>query len=149
MTIRAQILADVVALLDAAGGGRPAHLEAVHRFRFRPIDKDKLSAIVVYPQRSDPGEHELPAREDAFTFVVECRAKQLAAGVMPDTLVEELYSWTVQQLLQDPTLGGLVTEVDEGTTQWQGQDLTENYAAAAVQFTATFHRLYQDPDTPA
>jgi hypothetical protein len=117
----------------------------VHRFRFRPLDKDKLSALVVYPVRSVRGDDELEARDDFFTFVVEARAKKLAAGVTPDVLVEELYWWTVAQLLADPTLGDLVTDLEEGDTLWQGQDLTEDYAAAAVQFTATFHRPFNDP----
>jgi len=144
-TIRSQILAAVVALLEAANADRPAHLTAVHRFRFRPLDKDKLSALVVYPVRNTEGDSELERREDDFTFVVECRAKQLTAATTADELVEELYWWAVSRILADPTLGGLVTDVVEGDTQWQGEDLAEAYAAAGVQFRATFHRQFADP----
>ena len=144
-TLRAQVLAAVVAALDAADAERPAHLVAVHRFRFRPLDMDKLSAIVVYPARNVRGDDELEAREDSFTFVIECRAKQLTAADTPDVLVEDLYWWAVTRLLADPTLGGLVTELEEGDTLWQGEHLLEAYAAAGVQFTAVFHRPYDDP----
>lgn len=149
MTLRGDVLDAVVAALSAQNPAPPSHLAAVHRYRFRPIDRDKLSAIVVYPHRNDPEEHELEQREDAFAVVIELRAKQLAAGVTPDVLVEELYDWTVSQLLADPTLGGLVTDLVEGSTQWQGEELDEAYCAAAVVFTATFHRPYDDPSTPA
>lgn len=143
-TLRMQVLDAVEALLDVAHADRPTHLAAVHRFRFRPLDRDKLSAIVIYPVRNLPNDHELEDFEDLFTFVVECRAKQLTS-VTPDELVDELYWWAVSRILADPTLAGLVTDTVEGETQWQGEDLGEAYAAAGTQFRVAFHRPYDDP----
>lgn len=146
---REQLVLAAVAALDAAG--KPAGL-AVHRFRTRPIQKDQLPALVVYPApdgeavaRGD-GARGYKARR-TLVLRVECRA--IAPDGTPcDAALDPYTSWAVRALMQDPTLGGLALNAQEAAVLWDAEELDRVYAAAAVDVRLDYVTAAADPDLP-
>lgn len=147
-SVRERIILAVVAAQDAPG--KPAGL-TVHRRRYRPIDADKLPALVVYPVQEDPELANITPGDWDRTLRVrlELRAKaDPESGSPADAELDPLYVWAVKQMYADPTFGGLVKQVDEGTTAWPDKNpLGDEYAASATDFTLEFETVATDPET--
>lgn len=58
-----------------------------------------------------------------------------------DTDNEALRKWAIAQLYKDQTLGGLVTSISEGETEWQGEmDSESDYSIAVMQIVVEYAR---------
>lgn len=140
----------MLAVLTALDGpGKPAGL-SVHRARARPIERDTLPALAVY--RAVPplgGESETvqrldhdPGVERAMNVRVEIRV----AGEEPDPLIDPIYAWVVRALRADPTLGGLVLDVEEIRSSDDAALLGVPVGACAVDFLITYITSEDDPE---
>lgn len=139
---REQILVAAAAALSAGGG--PAGLN-VHRQRALPIDQDKLPSTVVYAVRDTTegkGGSWTPLVQRELQFMVECRT----TGEPADQQLDPLLTWTTQQLMLDPTFGGLAQELNEGDTEWDAVSSNKVLAAAAVTFRVKYQTQRDDPE---
>lgn len=138
-SVRERIVDAVVAALNAPG--KPAGL-TVHRSRTRPIDKDRLPAMVVYLATEDVGDHAAIAVMRTLRIRVECRV----TGDPPDTVLDEHVTWAVKALKADEKLGGLAVRINEVRTVWDAAERDKVYAAAATEFEIEYATAYNDPE---
>ena len=116
---------------------KPAGL-AVHRFAMRPLDVDRLPAIVVYWMDCKPAKAEQVVSSVSYdrlleyllTVRVECRA----AGEPADQVLDPLAQYARQVVLTDPSLGGLCYGVREAGIQVDAVAKEKVLGAAAVDF---------------
>lgn len=151
-SIREQIAAAVVALLGAESIdlGTPLNL-TVHRERTRPIEKDKLPAILVYFEDEEPTplakqRFSAPLTERHLNVVLEMRTVP-DAGQAPDEAVDPLYMWAVQQILGNEKLGGLAMGVTEGPMKWMATEADLVYAGAALHLVIHYRTSRLDPSS--
>ncbi len=148
-SIREQIAdAVIAALVDPAG---PAGLN-VHRERTRPIEQDKLPAILVYFEDEEPTplekqKFQAPLTQRHLGLVLEMRAVP-SAGQAPDEAIDPLYCWSVQQVMKDEKFGGLAMGVTEGPTKWMAKEADVIYAGAALHLTIHYRTSRLDPTLP-
>ena len=145
-SIREQIIVAIVALLEADGA--PVGL-AVHRERTRPIDNDKLPALVIYcedeePTATDKQTFRSPLVERSLHVIVEARA-QVIGSSSPDQTLDPLLVWTSSQILQNETIGGLAIGAIEGRTNWISKEADVVVAAAIANYHIRYRTSRLDP----
>ena len=118
----------------------------VHRFRTRPIEKDNLPAIVVYPleETNTDLDHD-NSSEHVLRWAAECRVKT-ADGESPDEAVDALYVHCIKKTIDDRTFGGLAADTVEVRTVWDAIEGDETYVASRVEFATEFHTEADDPE---
>jgi hypothetical protein len=148
-SIRESLVRAVLAAID--GAEKPGGLR-VHRWRKRPLEKDRLPAVCVYLlQEQLPEEKQLPARTRTpvrrkCTIVCECRVVgDATANTSPDEALDPIVAWVVQAVLADPTLGNLAHAVTEIGTKWDADELNETFGAAAIHFEIDYLTAAGDP----
>lgn len=148
-SIRESLVRAVLAAID--GAEKPGGLR-VHRWRKRPLEKDRLPAVCVYLlQEQLPAEKQLPPRartvvRRSCTIVCECRVVgDATANTPPDEALDPIATWVVQALLADPTLGDLAHAVTEIGTKWDADELNETLGAAAIHFEIEYVTAAGDP----
>lgn len=139
-SLREQIVQDAVAALG--GAGKPTGLR-VHRSRTRPIESDTLPAVVVFllGETAEPETHDGDVLR-RLRLAVECRA----AGEVPDQQLDPLVVWAVQVLKTDAALQARVRQIEEESTEWQAEQASKVYGAAAVVFEITYTTAAEDPE---
>ncbi len=145
VSIAEQIIAAAVTALT--GSGMPVGL-TVHRFRTRPLSKDLLPAMAVFPIRDEQVDRvgqleDAPLSERHLTFRVEIRVKGETPTV--DQQLDPLITWAVQALNIDHTFGGLVEGLQQQEVTWAAAELDEVYGGAAVDFIAHYVVVAADP----
>ena len=145
-SIREQIAAEVVNLLDATGA--PGGL-TVHRERTRPVDKDSLPAILVYFEDDEPTplakqRFQAPLTERHLNVVLEMRVVP-DSGQAPDEAVDPLYLWAVRQILGNERLSGLAMGVTEGPMKWTATEADKVFAGAALHLAIHYRTSRLDP----
>ena len=148
-SIRERIIAAMAAALD--GPEKPEGV-TVHRDRTRPIERDKLPAIVLYAASPDVRTREETVRrsdhdtvERTFTAMVEGRVV-VRPDESPDAAIDPLYVWTVKALRADPTLGGLAMDVRETGTDIIAAEFDKTYAAFGTTFEVVYFTAEDDPE---
>ena len=133
-SITERIIGAICAALQSRGG--PSGL-TVDRERRRAIDAAQLPNISVYPtteQATRPhGSRTSPAVQRVLGIDVRLRAAGDSSATDP------LRLWAVQQIMADPSLGGLALDVEEGSTEWETEEGTEGKIEAAI---CTFQVTY-------
>ena len=148
-SIREQIAAKVVDLLSAPGG--PAGGLSVHRERTRPIEADKLPAILVYFEDDEPTplqkeRFQAPLTQRHLNIVLELRA--VPDGVSaPDQAIDPLYVWAIVQLVANERLGGLAMGITEGPMKWTSKEADRVYAGAALHLVIHYRTSRTDPSS--
>jgi hypothetical protein len=157
-SIREQIAALTIAALQEPGTPEqpaPPGLN-VHRERTRPIEQDKLPAILVYFEDEEPtpiGETGKPQRFQApltqrhLNLVLEMRGKTLP-GQAPDEVIDPLYVWAMQRVMADERFGGLAMGVTEGPMKWTAKELDVVFAGAALHLVVHYRTSRTDPTLP-
>lgn len=143
---RELILQAVVAALGASS--KPTGV-AVHRYRTRPLERDALPALVVYPAVREGAVAETITRldhDDALERALRVRVEIRAEGEPPDEALDPLYVWVVKSLRADPTLGGLAQDLEEEAVSFDAAERDAVYAAAAVDFHVTYYTSEDDPE---
>ncbi len=140
-SIREQIVDAIVALLAIDG-------VEVHRERTRPIEDEKLPALLLYFEDEEPApigsDRRAPFVERALQVIVEARA-EVIGGQSPDQALDPLLSWTAQRLLQNETIGGLANGVTEGRTSWSSKESGTTLASATSIYTIRYRTSRLDP----
>ena len=146
-SIREQIIQAVVTALD--GAGKPQGL-TVHRYRTRPIEKDKLPAQVVYPSGSGGSVAETTSlyggMADDVLRELRVRVESRATGEPADQALDPLYLWSVRSIMADPTLGGLAFSIREEATSFDAAEFEEVIGAAATDFIVEYVTSRDDPE---
>lgn len=135
----ARIIGALVAAIDVAG--KPAGL-VVTTSRVAPTASGvELRQIAVYPVRdeaapsSETRTRTFPGARRLLTVALECRC----AG--RDLSNEPIRAWAVQQAMADPALGGAALSIEEGATEWAGdQDSATDYSQAIVDLVVEYAR---------
>jgi hypothetical protein len=106
----------------------------VHRHALRPIEKDKLPALVPFLLEMQPRAGQgvgNPLRQYDAKIRVECRA----TGEPMEAALEPLILHVQRKFLEaPPCLGGWAINVTEGQIQFDAMLRDEAYAAAALDF---------------
>lgn len=151
-TTQDTIIANVVAILTTGNATfTPPTGLTVHRARAIPLGQDKLPAIVVYPirdvQLERVGLENAPVSNRRLTFRCECRVVvKISLGDSVDKDLDPLIAYAVQALNIDPTLGDLVSGLQESDVMWAAAaGLDKVYGGAAIDFTAHYGVLAADP----
>jgi hypothetical protein len=147
-SIREQIAQKVVDLLSANGG--PAGL-TVHRERTRPIEADKLPAILVYFEDDEPTplvkqRFAAPLSERHLNLVLELRATPTSVEA-PDQAIDPLYLWAIAQLVTNERLDGLAMGITEGPMKWTTKEADRIYAGAALHLVIHYRTSRIDPSS--
>jgi len=148
-SVRERIVEAAMTALEQSASPNPA---VVHRYRTRPIERDQLPAIVLYPTvPPGRGQSELVQRLDhddglerTLNLRAECRA-EVAEGEIADAVVDPLYLWVVTALRADPTLGGLAVDLQERAVSYDAAESGRIFAACAVDFEVTYYTAEDDP----
>lgn len=152
-SIREQIAAAVVNLLTGTGAETPPAPAGltVHRERTRPVEQDKLPAILVYFEDEEPTplakqEFKAPITKRHLGVVFEMRVVP-DSGQAPDQAVDPLYLWIMQQIAVDETLGGLAMGVTEGPMKWTATEADRVFAGAALHLAIHYRTSRLDPSS--
>lgn len=142
------------AMLDAlvsriGDAAKPAALVTVEKYRTRALPNTALAAAIVYPVRetvrraNDHPRSQVVGR--TLTAAVEIRVRD-EAGDPLDEVLDPVLAWVVQQVLQDDTLGGLASGVQERSTEWSAASAERPYGAAVIEFEVTYQTRANDPE---
>lgn len=146
-SLQNQILSYAVSALQANASLSAAGV-TVHRYRTRPIGKDTLPAIVVYPVLDEylnrVGTEEAPVVERQFRFWVECRAATTDTATPIDEVLDPLYIGAIQALYADPRFGNLLSGLQLERSQWDAFEADRTYGGLALMFAAHFWTLAAD-----
>jgi hypothetical protein len=147
-SIREQIAQEVVDLLSAAGG--PTGL-SVHRERTRPIEADKLPAILVYFEDDEPTplmkqRFQAPLTERHLNLVLELRVIPDAVTA-PDQAIDPVYLWAIAQLMTNERLDGLAMGITEGPMKWTTKEADRVFAGAALHMIVHYRTSRLDPSS--
>jgi hypothetical protein len=147
-SIREQIAEKVADLLSAPGG--PTGV-TVHRERTRPIEADKLPAILVYFEDDEPTplmkqRFQAPLAERHLNLVTELRATPDAVSA-PDQAIDPLYLWVIAQLITNERLGGLAMGITEGPMKWTSKEADRVFAGAALHMVIHYRTSRTDPSS--
>ncbi|HLZ09338.1 MAG TPA: hypothetical protein VKT80_12160 [Chloroflexota bacterium] len=147
-SIREQIAQAVVDLLSAPGG--PGGV-SVHRERTRPIESDKMPAILVYFEDDEPTplakvRFQAPLTERHLNLVLELRAIPDAVSA-PDQAIDPLYLWVIAQLVVNERLGGLAMGITEGPMKWTTKEADRIFAGAALHLIVHYRTSRLDPSS--
>ncbi len=149
-SIRETIMAAVETALD--GAGKPTGL-TVHRFKTRPIDKDDLPAMAIYPTDEDPSleTHDgVGTTKRKLTVRVEHRVKTLVGSSdSPDTTLDPLINWGTKGLMADAPLDALIRSIEEVRIVWEAFEADQLYGAAAQDFEIEYATDWDDQETAA
>ena len=141
-SIREQIVLSRVAALGAPG--KPAGLR-VHRSKRKPIEQDKLPAIVVYQlgeETKRKGGDWGPLYEHTFALALEVRVK----GEAPDAALDPHIVWAQKTMVGDQTAGGFAKSVEFVGAQWQEAASNQPLGAARLDFIVTYLAKASDPE---
>lgn len=147
---REVILAAIVAALTNSLD-KPAGV-TVHRYRTRPIESDKLPAIVVYAGPGKGGVGETVARidhDDGVERALTVRIELRESGDPPDLILDPLCVWVTKTMRSNPTLGGLCRDIEEQATTLDAEERDRVYAAAASDWLVTYATKEDNPEAPA
>lgn len=153
---RVQILQALEALVgDTDEPGYPAGLN-VHRSRYRPIDSDKLPAIVLYSTEPTTGiaetiEHRsMPHMLDRFLRLrAEVRVKIADAGSATpvEDACDPYYLWAVARIVGAANVGGLLLRnPSEVRVTYDVDEADAVYGGCAVDFDLHYETT-TDPET--
>jgi hypothetical protein len=145
-SIREQIADALLTVLQASGA--PGGL-TVHRERTRPIEQDKLPAILVYFEDEEPTPLEkqkfaAPLTQRHLNVVLEMRALA-QGGQATDQAVDPLYLWIMQQVMADEKFSGLAMGVTEGPMKWTAKEADVIFAGAALHLVIHYRTSRLDP----
>ena len=145
-TIRETILAAIEAALSV--NGKPPGLN-VHRFRTRPLDKDDMDAMVVYPIDEDTRleTHDEPSVRRVLMVRLEHRV--VSSADSPDKTLDPLLAWGTKALLTDAALDALIVSIEEVHTGWASAEMDKLYGGAAQDFRIEFATIWDDQETAA
>ena len=120
----------------------------MHRERTRPIEQDKLPAILVYFEDDEPTplekqKFQAPLTQRHLNVVLEMRA--VASGQAPDEAVDPLYLWAVQQIMSNEKFSGLAMGVTEGPMKWTAKEADVIFAGAALHLVIHYRTSRLDP----
>lgn len=128
-SIREQIIIKLQSYAAAALG-----LE-VQRSRTNPISKNAAYGVYCYAENERNSEqmNNRTTRELSVKFCIFVR------GDEPDRLADFPVSTLVNSLLTDHRVGGLATQIQETSTEWDfDSDVSEDYGTATVSFLITY-----------
>jgi hypothetical protein len=144
---RELVMQAIVAVLDAPG--KPEGV-TVHRSRHIPIERDELPALVVYRARPPVGgRSEEVIRPDHDTQVerrLNVRIEARVTSANPEPALDPLYLWVVKALREDPTLGGLVLDLQEQGSDTDAAELGKPVGAEGIDFEATYITDENNPE---
>lgn len=138
-SVQKQILDAVMAALTAPGAPAPAN-----RARTESFSTEQMPAYNVYPIRGAPFDAEDTATTVAqrFSFAVVPMA---TAASEVDVTLDPLFVWACQQILRDPTLGGLVLTTELESWEWAFPPADSDVSSCQMTFTALLSVLRGDP----
>lgn len=148
-SIREQIAAARIASLQAVGA--PAGLNVFDE-RPRPIEQDKMPAILVFFEDEEPlaaaaGEKQkfaAPLVLRKLSLVLEMRAIP-APDQTVHAAIDPLYVWAVHSAAADEKFGGLAMGWVEGPMKWMSKEADVVYAGAALHETIYYRTSRLDP----
>lgn len=150
-SVRRQALKQAVSQVAGAAGAPTGFSIATNRAR--PHDDDDLPFARAYeaPEQPGPGDHGTgePVVERVFRFRIEMTVKATRTDEDPGDLLDAVYVHVVKAIMADPTLGGLVQEVEEGPTVFDLEERAWPYMNAATEFVATLYTPRDDPEDNA
>lgn len=131
------MIKDVVTAVVDALKAAPAVSPRVERVRLRAVPASAGTAVVVRPLGSDVQDAELMGHPYVWTtsLAVECYARA-PQGTAPDVAVDALLEAVYARLLQDPTLGGVVTALQPQSITYDYDVDGENVVCATIQINA-------------
>lgn len=137
MTFVASTMTAMVAKLQEA----PAVAPVVGRVRLRPLSATTTTAVVVRPHQAEVQGDELATGYPISwraSYVVECYARSLSS-TSPDAAVDSLVAAVYERLLTDPTLGGVVIQMQPQSIAYDFDVDGEQTTCAVLSFSA-LHR---------
>ena len=136
VSIQSQVIAAIVALLNAVGGPR------AYRTRITTFGTNELPAYNVLPAEDDTEYETTDGTEHRFRFTVRNTAQSVDEV---DVAVDALYVAGHKAILADPTLGGLVHICRERGSKWEFEDAEHDMCALAVTYEVEFSTSRSDP----
>lgn len=151
---RETIVAALVSRLKSPPDGitMPLGLTAdrVHRFILRPIEADKLPALVAYRYDCKPVESLHLAgdsRDTQLLYELMVRVEVRAIGEPVDQVVDALEQYVRQCVFSDTSLGGLTAGARELGYEVDGAALNQHFAASHVNLGFIYYEQpYTFPD---
>lgn len=126
--------------------------ERVHRYSLRPIEAEKLPALVVYRFDNKPtlGNHLSGTGlvDNLIEYEVSVRVEVRALGEPVDQVVEAFEEYVRQVVFIDPSLGGLAMAAREIAYEVDGALLDRGYAASYISLGFLYVEqpyVYTDP----
>lgn len=138
-TIRSQVVVAALAALmnEDEGSGIPDGL-AVDLRRGSPSEAAQLPLTMVGRRSeqvtSPPGKLRFPV--NTRTLILEC--DHWAAGENAEEALESQLAWATKAIGTDPTLSGLVLDVEELSTEWDVEVTDTRFARAKQQFAVRY-----------
>lgn len=134
MSKREQIAAGLVKALSSVSGVG----QNVFRSRVDVISAEEVPALVVLFETEEVVENAIGDVDARLDFLVETYARATAAA---DKSADAVVSSVHSKLLTDPSLGGLLFDMNEVSTEWDYDDSD----AAAVVVRSRFSAHYRRP----
>ena len=138
-SIQKRVLDYVVTALTAAGA--PA---AAYRTRTESFSAEQMPAFNVYPLRGAPYDADDTVNTLAQRFSFAVVALGTAASDV-DVVLDPLFVWVCQQVLADPTLGGLVLDTMLEAWDWAFPPADSDVSSCSLTFTALIAVKRTDP----
>ncbi len=147
---RERILTLIVAALDTSDA-KPAGVQ-IQRGRSLPLQKDMLTACIVYPlgeevTRGDGPHGHMNRRR--FAVRIESRLSlSLDDETPPDTAMDPILVFLSQTMMRDPRWLGLALNTQEASLTWEVATSDTVTVAATLDFLIDYHTLATDPELP-
>lgn len=135
-SIRSQILAALVTVLNAAGA--PCVFE---RSRMEEYQLNELPAGNIIPESET---NIIDADECACVFTVNIACVVATAQDPVDEAAEALLIWAEQQIMADTRLGGLAVWIEKKGTQWFMEQKGAEQCGAIVKFDVNYRTALTD-----
>lgn len=143
MSTQPTAFATVVKAFQATLQAAPAVSEHIHRARMRPLPRDAATGVCVRIGRADiqSGAGQGTPRLAATGIAVECYARGTADDV--DDALDALLQLVATRLLSDPSLGGLVGDINPTSVSYDFDADGDATGCAIVMFDV----LHATPST--
>lgn len=132
---REQILAKMVALLEAGNVGAP-----VERSRTNAISRAQSPRVIVLASSDIASQPFVPYLHWALSAHVVVYVR----GAEPDVLADPIITAAHAALMADQTLGGMVMNIMPASTHFELSDADDGACVATCTFTITYRTTQQD-----
>lgn len=108
--------------------------QRVYRSRVEPLARSESPAIVVEPVSDNATQDTL----GTLQWVMNVRVAVIVRAPIPDQVADPIVMDIHRLLLEDTTLGGYVTDIVPGATNWEALEADQPAGVVSVDYTVTY-----------